>query len=104
MKDETRNSDSRNSAFGSILFRVSIFAFRVSFSFWRWLRTVLDDDAYEQYVARGPRPATRCPSVIPLVPSGVEGSEVEGSAFLLSPAEFYRLRLERKYSRPTRCC
>jgi len=53
------------------------------------LRAVLDDDAYDRYL-------TRRSSVIP--------SEVEGSACLLSPAEFYRLRLERKYSRPNRCC
>ena len=111
MKDETRNSDSRNSAFGLILFRVSIFAFRVSFSFWlsfsrvsifafrvsfplwRWLRAVLDDDAYDRYLTHR----------VTLSEAERQRGGVEGSA-ALSPSEFYRLRLERKYSRPTRCC
>jgi len=56
---------------------------------WQFLRAVLDDDAYDRY-------ATRRSSVIP--------SEVEGPACLLTASEFYRLRLEEKYSRPTRCC
>ena len=111
MKDETRNSDTRNSALGLSFSRVSNFAFRVSFSLWRWLRAVLDDDAYDRYLSRAQsRDLTRASRVTLLVPSGVEGSEaerqrggVEGSA-ALSPSEFYRLRLERKYSRPTRCC
>ena len=93
MKDETRNSDSRNSAFGSILFRVSIFAFRVSFSFWRWLRAVLDDDAYDRYLTHR----------VTLSEAERQRGGVEGSA-ALSPADFYRPRLEEKYSRPTRCC
>ena len=77
--------------------------------FWQFLRAVLDDDAYEQYVRRFPHRslATGHRSPVsshqspakPVIPS-----VSEGSAFLLSPAEFYRLRLEEKYSRPTRCC
>lgn len=48
----------------------------------RWLRAVLEDDAYERFLeARGQR--------------------LEAG---LSPAEFYRRRLEHKYSRPSRCC
>lgn len=49
-----------------------------------WLRAVLDDDAYEQYVRRFPHwsPAT--------------GHR--------SRTAFYLARLEHKYSRPSRCC
>jgi len=93
MQHETRNSDSRNSALGLILFRVSNFAFRVSFSLWQWLRAVLDDDAYERYLTHR----------VTLSEAERPRGGVEGSA-ALSPSEFYRRRLERKYSRPTRCC
>ena len=109
MKDETRNSHTRNSAFGSILFRVSIFAFRISFSLWRWLRAVLDDDAYEQYLRRlahrapgtghWPLVSSRQSPAKPVIPS-----VSEGSAFLLPPAAFYVQRLHQKYSQPSRCC
>jgi len=89
MKTEMTKIETRKSKLARTLSRVSNFAFRVSFSFWRWLRAVLDDDAYDRY-------ATRRSSVIP--------SEVEGPACLLTASEFYRQRVERKYSRPTRCC
>jgi hypothetical protein len=59
------------------VFRFSSFAFAGG---WRWLRQVSGDDAYERYLRRatgGPR---------------------------LSPSEFYRQGLERKYARPCRCC
>jgi uncharacterized short protein YbdD (DUF466 family) len=50
---------------------------------WRGLREWSGDAAYEKYV--------RCAS---------RG----GSKALLSPAEFYVEQLNRKYSRPNRCC
>jgi hypothetical protein len=82
MKDETRNSGTRNSAFGSVLPRVSLFAFRVLHSLWRWLRAVLEDDAYDRSREAG-------------------GKKREAG---VSAAEFYLARLEHKYSRPSRCC
>jgi len=48
---------------------------------WQLVRTVSGDAAYEHYVA------TR--------------NDAEP---LLSPGEFYHRRMERKYSRPCRCC
>ena len=45
-----------------------------------WLREVSEDAAYERYQARW------------------------GTKSTLTAAEFYRERLERKYSRPCRCC
>ena len=51
---------------------------------WSWLRAVLEDDAYEQYVRRFPH-----------------RSLATGHR---SRAAFYLARLQHKYSRPTRCC
>jgi len=47
---------------------------------WAWLRAVSGDDAYEAHVSR------------------------VGSADPPTRGEFYRERLERKYSRLSRCC
>ena len=52
-------------------------------SFWRGLRQWCGDSAYETYLACMKRR---------------QGREV------LSPAEFYVEQLNRKYSRPNRCC
>jgi uncharacterized short protein YbdD (DUF466 family) len=52
--------------------------------FWNWIREVSGDNAYELYLER-PR-------------------ERDAWNSLLSPAEFYRRRVELKYSRPSRCC
>jgi hypothetical protein len=51
--------------------------------FWRGLRQWSGDSAYETYLAC----AERDPALKPL-----------------SPAEFYLEQLNRKYSRPNRCC
>jgi uncharacterized short protein YbdD (DUF466 family) len=48
---------------------------------WAWLRAVSGDDAYETYVARGAAPGE-----------------------LPTRQEFYLDRLQRKYSRVSRCC
>ena len=53
-------------------------------SVWQWLREVSGDAAYERYLARD-----------------------AGDPAPLSPGEFYRQRLERKYNNkdsPARCC
>ena len=50
--------------------------------FWRGLRDWCGDSAYERYVERAR--------------AGVRG--------LLPPAEFYVEQLNRRYSRPNRCC
>jgi hypothetical protein len=52
-------------------------------SFWRGLRQWCGDSAYEVYLARVNRG---------------QGCKV------LSPTEFYVEQLNRKYSRPNRCC
>ena len=50
---------------------------------WHGLREWCGDAAYEEYV--------RCASR-------------DGSEAVLSPGEFYEEQLDRKYSRPSRCC
>ena len=52
--------------------------------FWRGLREWCGDAAYESYLRS----------------SGMQSN----SARKLSPAEFYVEQLNRKYSRPSRCC
>ncbi|OLB32052.1 MAG: DUF466 domain-containing protein [Acidobacteria bacterium] len=52
--------------------------------FWRGLREWCGDAAYESYLRS---PGARC-----------------GSCRLLSRAEFYVEQLNRRYSRPNRCC
>ena len=54
---------------------------------------MLDDAAYDRYLTHR----------VTLSEAERQRGGVEGSA-ALSPADFYRLRLEEKYSRPTRCC
>ena len=61
--------------------------------FFSCLRAVLDDDAYDRYLTRR----------VTLSEAERQRGGVEGSP-ALSPAEFYRLRLDREYSRPSRCC
>ena len=56
---------------------------RVLESFWRGLRQWCGDSAYETYLTCAKRR---------------QGPEV------LTPAEFYVEQLNRKYSRPNRCC
>jgi len=51
--------------------------------FWRGLRQWSGDSAYETYLARAQRQKSQQP---------------------LSAAEFYVEQLNRKYSRPNRCC
>jgi hypothetical protein len=51
--------------------------------FWLGLRQWCGDSAYENY--------TKC-------------AAREGQGILLSPAEFYVEQLNKKYSRPNRCC
>ena len=59
--------------------------FRVARVLWRALREWSGDAAYERYLcAFTARP--------------------RGTSPPLSPAEFYVEQLERRYSRPTRCC
>ncbi len=53
-------------------------------TFWCALRAVSGDDAYERYLAHWRARHGREPP--------------------LSRGEFYRARLERKWSRPQRCC
>ena len=52
--------------------------------FWRGLREWCGDAAYESYLR--------------------SKSMQSGSPCKLSPAEFYVEQLDRKYSRPNRCC
>jgi uncharacterized short protein YbdD (DUF466 family) len=52
--------------------------------FWRGLREWCGDAAYERYLRS---PATRC-----------------NSCPTLTPTEFYVEQLNRRYSRPNRCC
>jgi len=52
-------------------------------NFWRSLRQWSGDSAYETYLACVQRQSAKKP---------------------LSPAEFYVEQLNRKYSRPNRCC
>lgn len=52
-------------------------------AFWRGLRQWSGDSAYETYLARAERQPAKKP---------------------LSAAEFYVEQLNRKYSRPNRCC
>ena len=82
----------RMAFFPIFVFRFSSFVFS---ALWRWLREVSGDDAYERYLTR---------AVSARVTLSEPDGRAEGSASLLSPAEFYRERLERKYSRPCRCC
>lgn len=56
-------------------------ALHVMTAAWRWLRDVSGDAAYESYLAKHADTEPR-----------------------LSPGEFYHQRMERKYSRPCRCC
>lgn len=82
---EKTKSENRNSKLGRAPELTSSFAFRVSSfaaAFWAWLRDVSEDSAYERYLEAG-------------------GKRLEAG---LSRSEFYRQRLERKYSRPNRCC
>lgn len=51
-------------------------------AFWCWLREFSEDTAYDRYLAAGQ----------------------DGVPTKLSAADFYRQRLEHKYSRPSRCC
>lgn len=111
MKNEKTKIEARNSKLGEAgprSGRFSIFGFRVSrlarrslgvgAAFWAWLRDVTEDSAYERYLVR--EASARATLSEP------EG-RVEGSASLLSPAEFYRQRLDDKYSGrsgPARCC
>jgi len=69
---------SRIARFPFFVFRYSIFVFS---ALWRWLREVSGDDAYERYEATHSDAVSR-----------------------LSPREFYRQRMERKFSGPCRCC
>lgn len=51
--------------------------------FWRWLREVSGDSAYQRYAE-----CQRC----------------DGSSLFLSEREFYLDRIERRYSSINRCC
>ncbi len=63
---------------------VARFLARLSHRFWRGLREWCGDAAYESYLrSKGGRPSA-------------------GRA--LSPGEFYVEQLNRRYSRPNRCC
>ncbi|HKZ52782.1 MAG TPA: CstA-like transporter-associated (seleno)protein [Candidatus Acidoferrales bacterium] len=85
-KLETRNS--KLGADWPWIGSLPLFAFRVSlFVFsrvWHWIRDVSGDNAYELYLQRQ--------------------REEDAGDGLLSAEEFYRRRVERKYSRPSRCC
>lgn len=78
---------SRLSAFGGTAFSLSSYVAwlcRMARIVWRGLREWCGDAAYERYL-RSAR--TR-----------------SGARDLLSPAEFYVEQLDRRYSRPNRCC
>jgi len=65
---------------------------------WEWLREVSGDDAYERYLRHAASARVTLSE-----PAG----RAEGSASLLTPAEFYYQRMERKYNSkdsPARCC
>ena len=64
-------------------------------SAWRWLREVSGDAAYERYLTRAASARVTLSE-----PDG----RAKGAPSLLTPAEFYRRRVEHKYSRPCRCC
>jgi uncharacterized short protein YbdD (DUF466 family) len=85
MRTKTEDRKTKNGNADSELSSLPFFGFRFSYfvltAFWRWLRAVSGDDAYERYAAT-----------------------LAGDEPCLSPGEFYRQRLERKYSRPCRCC
>jgi uncharacterized short protein YbdD (DUF466 family) len=57
---------------------------RIARRFWRGLREWCGDAAYESYLCSNGRNASSCPT--------------------LTPAEFYVEQLNRRYSRPNRCC
>jgi uncharacterized short protein YbdD (DUF466 family) len=57
---------------------------RILHVFWRGLREWCGDSAYERYLRA---PATKC-----------------AAGAKLTPAEFYVEQLNRRYSRPNRCC
>ena len=52
-------------------------------TFWCWLRELSEDTAYDRYLAAANRDCAQ---------------------MKLTAADFYRQRLEHKYSRPSRCC
>ncbi len=67
---------------------------------WWWLRQVSGDAAYENYL----RWASREPGAwrvcrLPRPPTGMGRH-----APVLSPEEFYKQTLERRYARVSRCC
>ena len=69
----------------NFVFRISLFSLsRLAHAAWRALREWSGDAAYDRYL----RVAAAKP----------------GAAPLLTPAEFYVEQLNRRYSRPTRCC
>jgi len=77
-KAKTRLTPEWALSFSFFVFRYSIFVFS---ALWRWLREVSGDDAYERYEATHSDAVSR-----------------------LSPREFYRQRMERKFTGPCRCC
>lgn len=77
-KPKGETAGQRSGSFPILALRSSLLALGV---LWRFLREVSGDAAYESYLA----------------------AHADGSP-PLSASEFYRQRLERKYSRPCRCC
>jgi uncharacterized short protein YbdD (DUF466 family) len=64
--------------------RLSLIVQRIARTAWRWLREWSGDAAYDSYVRRAAR--------------------VQPGKPPLAPAEFYLEQIERRYSRPNRCC
>jgi uncharacterized short protein YbdD (DUF466 family) len=78
---------SRASTFGGTGFSLSSFirwTLRATRFAWRGLREWCGDAAYERYLR--------------------SARKRSGTQDLLSPAEFYVEQLDRRYSRPNRCC
>ena len=84
---------------------------------WWWLRQVLGDAAYENYLrstsrlaARNSMPREVPPAVIPLALRPTEGSAARNpscataTARILTREEFYLDALRRRYSGVSRCC
>ena len=82
---------------------------RVAKSALWWLRQVLGDQAYENYLHSTSRRATpgAVPSALPpaVIPSAARNpSCTSATAYILTREEFYLDALRRRYSSISRCC
>jgi hypothetical protein len=85
-------------------------------AFWWWLRQVLGDAAYDNYLRSATKPSFRAQRGIPLPPTNVRGASCcghaaeggrpcgERSRTILTREEFYLDSLRRRYSSVSRCC